>query len=203
MTGPCNPLNAPAAARVAAGCRGRAMLAAALFLAALACSAPNESGRDAAVATPETTPIRIVGGVAGGGTERVAGEVFEAEVAVDSPTRYRGLSGRTEIARNGGMLFVLPKPQVFQMVMRDCPIPIDVAFLDGSGRVVAIHEMVPELPRTPDETPFRYEQRLPVYGSGVPVQFALETRGGRFAELGVQPGQRLHFAAQDLIARSR
>ena len=89
------------------------------------------------------------------------------------------------------------------MVMRDCPIPIDVAFLDPSGRVVAIHEMVPEPPRQTGESAFTYEQRLPTYGSGVPVQFALETAGGRFAELGVRPGDRLHFSAQDLIARAR
>lgn len=169
----------------------RVALAGAVSLVALACSASEEPIRVEAESIAETTAVRV------------AGETFEVEVAADSRTRMRGLSGRSEIARNGGMLFVLPRPQEFQMVMRDCPVPIDVAFLDSGGQVVRIHEMVPEPPRTGSESPFGYEQRLPVYGSGVPVQFALETAGGRFAELGVQPGDRLHFAAQDLIARAR
>ena len=79
----------------------------------------------------------------------VAGEAFEVEVAVDPMDRMRGLSGRTAIPRNGGMLFVLPRPEPMSMVMRDCPIPIDVAFIDAMGRVVAIHEMTPEPPREP------------------------------------------------------
>jgi len=171
--------------------RLRAALGLGAALLALACSPPEEPASAAPEPAPETTSVRV------------ADEVFEVEVAVDSPSRMRGLSGRDEIPRNGGMLFVLPKPQEFQMVMRDCPAAIDVAFLDGGGRVVALHEMVPEPPRRSNESPFTYEQRLPTYGSGVPVQFALETAGGRFAELGVRPGDRLHFAAQEWIARSR
>ena len=38
------------------------------------------------------------------------------------------------------------------MVMRDCRVAIDVAFLDGAGRVVAIHEMPVEPPRLPRES---------------------------------------------------
>jgi uncharacterized membrane protein (UPF0127 family) len=133
----------------------------------------------------------------------VAGETFEVEVAADSRARYRGLSGRGEIPRNGGMLFVLPRPSPMAMVMRDCPNAIDVAFIDALGRVVAIHEMPPEPPRRAGESPFEYEQRLPEYPSGAPVSFALETAGGRLAELGLEVGARLHFDAQALAARAR
>jgi len=132
----------------------------------------------------------------------VAGEAFEVEVAVAPVDRIRGLSGRTAIPRNGGMLFVLPRPGPMSMVMRDCPIPIDVAFIDAMGRVVAIHEMTPEPPRERGESAFRYERRLREYPSGEPVQFALETAGGRLAELELHPGDRLHFAARDLIERA-
>jgi uncharacterized membrane protein (UPF0127 family) len=166
--------------------RGVVALHAALLLAA--CSAAEEPP---ATAAPLTT--RVV----------VAGEVLDVEVALDPPARVRGLSGRAAIPRNGGMLFVLPRPESLTMVMRDCPNPIDVAFIDSLGRVVAIHEMPPEPPRTRGETPFRYEQRLPGYASGQPVQFALETAGGRLAELGLGVGDRVHFDAQSLIERAR
>jgi uncharacterized membrane protein (UPF0127 family) len=157
----------------------------------LACSAPDEL--QPAVELPAATTARVV----------VAGETFEVEVAADPISRRRGLSGRASIPRNGGMLFVLPSPRHLGMVMRDCPIPIDVAFVDTMGRVVATHEMVPEPPRRPGETPFRYESRLPEYPSGEPVQFALETAGGRLADLGLQVGDRLHFPAREWIRRAQ
>ena len=113
-----------------------------LLLAAIgvACA---ESERTPApeISRPETAWIEI------------AGEPFELELALDPQTHYRGLSGRQSIARNGGMLFVNSVPRSQAMVMRDCPIAIDVAFLDLGGRVVAIHSMQPEPPRRPDEAP--------------------------------------------------
>lgn len=170
----------------------RGQIGALLALAlAISCSAPDE--REPAVESPPLATAKVV----------VAGETFEVEVAADPTARRRGLGGRTSIPRNGGMLFVLPRPQRFGMVMRDCPIPIDVAFVDAMGRVVAIHEMVPEPPRRPDETPFRYESRLPEYPSGELVQFALETAGGRLADLGLRVGDRLHFPARTLVEQAR
>jgi uncharacterized membrane protein (UPF0127 family) len=133
----------------------------------------------------------------------VGGETLDVEIAIDPLTRFRGLSGRPSIPRNGGMLFVLPAPRPMSMVMRDCPVAIDVAFADSLGRVVAIHAMVPEPPRHPEETPFAYERRLPEYPSEAPIQFALETAGGRLAELGLQVGDRLHFAARELVERAQ
>jgi uncharacterized membrane protein (UPF0127 family) len=101
------------------------------------------------------------------------------------------------------MLFVLPSPERFAMVMRDCPEPLDVAFLDSQGRVVALHEMQPEPARRPEESPFRYEQRLRVYASGEPVQFAVETAGGRLRELGITVGDRIALDAQALVRQAR
>jgi len=132
----------------------------------------------------------------------VAGESFDVEVAADPASRVRGLSGRDSIPHNGGMLFVLPRPAPIRMVMRDCAKPIDVAFADAMGRVVAIHAMVPEPPRRADETSSGYESRLPQYPSGQPAQFALEVAGGRLSELGLRVGDRLHFPAQQLIERA-
>ena len=75
----------------------------------------------------------------------IAGEPFELELALDAASRHKGLSGRLAIEPNGGMLFVNTAESPQAMVMRDCAIPIDVAFLDFSGAVVAIHEMRPDV----------------------------------------------------------
>jgi uncharacterized membrane protein (UPF0127 family) len=133
----------------------------------------------------------------------IAGQLFELELALDPATRFRGLSGRRSLPRNGGMLFVDPQARRRAMVMRDCPIPLDVAFLDRSGVVVALHEMKVEPPRGRDEPASAYEARLPIYDSGVPAQFSVETAGGRLRELGVQVGDQLVFDTTHLLSRAR
>jgi len=133
----------------------------------------------------------------------IGGETFTLELALDPATRQRGLGGRTQIPHNGGMFFVFRAPRPLAMVMRDCPAPIDVAFLDAGGRVVALHAMPPEPPRSAGESEMQYERRLPEYPSGAPAQFAVELAGGRLAQLGVGVGTRLVFDAAALTARAR
>jgi len=155
---------------------------------ALACRDP---AHDAPAAAGETIFLAI------------GGESFALELALDPATRQRGLSGRTELPRSGGMFFAFRSPRPLAMVMRDCPEPIDVAFLDAEGRVVALHSMRPEPPRRAGESATQYELRLPAYSSGAPAQFAIEVAGGRLAQLGVRVGTRLVFDAAALAARAR
>ena len=133
----------------------------------------------------------------------IGGETFALELALDPATRQLGLGGRSHISPSGGMFFAFRSPRPLSMVMRDCPQPIDVAFLDAEGRVVAVHAMPPEPPRRPGETSYQYEQRLPEYPSGAPAQFAVEVAGGRLAQLGIQVGSRLAFDSAALASRAR
>lgn len=123
----------------------------------------------------------------------IGGERFTLEVASDPATMYRGLGGRTRIDPHGGMLFVYASPRPLAFVMRDCPVPLDVAFLDDAGRVIAFHEMKPEPPRAPGESAADYEARLPSYGSPLPARWAVEVAGGRLRALGVRPGDRIEL----------
>ncbi len=134
---------------------------------------------------------------------RFAGETCELELALDAATRGRGLGGRASIDPSGGMLFVFPRARRQSFVMRDCLVPIDVAFLDPSGRVVAVHPMQIETPRADGESAAQYEARLRRYGSVFPTQFALETAGGRLRELGVVAGQRIPLDTAALVRRAR
>jgi uncharacterized membrane protein (UPF0127 family) len=131
----------------------------------------------------------------------LGGETFTLEVAADAESRHRGLSGRAPIPPYAGMLFVMPRAQEMAMVMRDCPVPIDVAFLDDAGVVVAIREMKPEPPRAPGERLEHYEERLPVYASGAPARFAIETAGGRLRAVGLAVGDRVALDTAALLAR--
>jgi len=123
----------------------------------------------------------------------IAGESFRLELAEDSETMSRGLGGRTQIPPRGGMLFAYPAPRPLAFVMRDCRVPIDIAYLAADGRVLNIHTMQVEPPRRDDESVAAYEARLPGYRSSGPAQYAVEVAGGLLDELGVRPGDRIEF----------
>lgn len=154
--------------------RRASMLVLAVSLAGAAAAQPLASGL-------ATTPVTV------------EGVRLTVEVARTPGEQFRGLGGRTWIDPNGGMLFPFATPRVTSFVMRDCPIPIDVAFLDADGRVVAIHEMKPERPRQPGESAAAYDARLAQHPSGAPVWFALETAGGRLRALGLDVGDRVEI----------
>jgi uncharacterized membrane protein (UPF0127 family) len=116
----------------------------------------------------------------------ISGKTFHLELALEPATRFKGLSGRDKIDDDGGMLFVFPRPETLAFVMRDCPIDIDIIFLDGAGRVVATHKMLHEKERSEEEKPIdpatgvnmKYEERLKKYPSGFASQFVIELKGG-------------------------
>lgn len=125
----------------------------------------------------------------------VGGKVFTLELAIDQDSRVQGLSGRTSIPDDGGMLFVFPDSQVgnHEFVMRDCPIPIDIIFLDRSRRVTATHAMKVEEPRREGEDTIAYENRLKRYPSRFDSQYAIELQGGMLEKVPVKPGELINI----------
>ena len=140
----------------------------------------------------------------------VGGKKFHLELALDQDTRTKGLSGRTEIPADEGMLFVFPNAQPLGFVMRDCPIPIDIIFLDGSGRVVATHKMTVEADRTEEEKPLdsrgfndKYEERLKKYYSGFAAQYAIELKGNTLDTIKVNKNDKIELDMPILKARCK
>jgi uncharacterized membrane protein (UPF0127 family) len=168
----------------------RAWIALLWAAAAVACTDPG-SGPAPAPPKAETAWVEI------------GDQLFELELALDPQTRFLGMGHRTSVAPDGGMLFAFPESQPLAFVMRDCPIPLDLAFLDASGSIVALYEMQPEPPRAPGEAFLDYESRLPTYTSGGPARFAIETGAGRLAQAGARVGERAVFDTDRLAARAR
>lgn len=123
----------------------------------------------------------------------INGRTWSVEIAMTHRARWEGLSGRTHLQADRGMLFIYPAPQPLAYCMRGCLIPIDIAFIDSTLRVVSTHTMAVE----PD-----LAGRI-VYASEAPAQYALELPAGALAEAGVKPGHRVIFQSTPDAAKAQ
>lgn len=80
-----------------------------------------------------------------------------------------------------GMIFVFDHEQHLNFWMRNTIIPLDIAYLDSSGVVVATHTMA-----ALDERPNQYP-------SGKPARFAIEVSAGVFTDLGLKAGDQINL----------
>lgn len=102
---------------------------------------------------------------------------IEAEVASNNADRATGLMNRPSMPMHRGMLFVFPEAGVQCFWMKNTLIPLSIAFLDDSGRIVQIADMQP--------------QSLDNHCSVKPVRFALEMNAGWFRRRGLAPDARI------------
>ena len=100
---------------------------------------------------------------------------FTAEMAVTSRQQEQGLMFRKSIAPNEGMLFDFGKEQETAFWMKNTLIPLDMLFIDKTGRIVrTVERAVPE--------------SLTPISSGEPVRAVLEVNSGTASRLEIQPG---------------
>ena len=98
----------------------------------------------------------------------------KAEIANTPHLRVTGLSGRTELEKGYGMLFIFDPPQEASFWMENTTIPLSIAFIRDDGRIVRVADMAPN-----DLTPVL---------SGEVVKYALEVRQGWFKDRGISAG---------------
>lgn len=109
------------------------------------------------------------------------GQKFIVEIA-DEPDEWAlGLMFRDELADDHGMLFIYPRETTLSFWMKNTRIPLDIMYFDADLALVSVSENTP---------PCRVRQ-CPAYPSEGPAKYVLELNGGKAAELGVAPGDRL------------
>lgn len=102
---------------------------------------------------------------------RIGSHTFQVEIAATPQQRSRGLMGRTQLAADGGMLFVFEQPGRHCFWMRDTPLPLSIAFINAAGRIAGLADMQPrsDSQHCPDSD----------------VRYALEVRQGEFQRRGI------------------
>lgn len=170
-------------------------LVGALTIVAVACG--RGEGADAqatggAVAELRSTGVEVVSQDTATGTAvlrgeggvrasriRVAGIPVTAEIADDEDSRERGLMYRDSLPPDHGMLFVYETERSLGFWMHNTHLPLDIGFLDRSGRIVDIQQMEPMTETT--------------HTSRAPAMYALEMAQGWFEEHHVKVGDLVEF----------
>lgn len=103
--------------------------------------------------------------------------LIKAEVAANEAQRQKGLMHRRKMGANEGMIFVFDNNTPVCMWMKDTLIPLSVAFIDASSRIVNIEDMEP--------------QKLDSHCAKEPVTYALEMNKGWFRQKNIKPGMQI------------
>jgi hypothetical protein len=130
--------------------------------------------------TNETSPDRPASTVTFQGTDAT----LFVEIADDTEERRRGLMGVENLPTDQGMAFVFPEPVEGTFWMKDTLIPLSIAFVDASGRVLDVLDMEP-----------CEADPCPHYGIDEPYVLAIEANLGWFDEHGVDAGDRAELEA--------
>ncbi|MBO9624578.1 MAG: DUF192 domain-containing protein [Sphingomonas sp.] len=157
----------------------RAAVAAAALLVSGACAGGATAQESASKAAAQVAAPRALVTI----QTRSGARQFNVEIARTVEEQERGLMYRTNLPPDGGMLFTpYPAegggPREASFWMKNTPSPLDILFIRPDGTIATI---------AANAVPFS-EKTL---RSGEPVSAVLEINGGKAAELGIAPGDKV------------
>ena len=107
-----------------------------------------------------------------------ASHAFRVEVARTPEQQERGLMFRKSLGPNAGMIFPMSPPRFASFWMKNTLIPLDMVFIRADGSIVRVAANTVPHSLTPVD-------------SGEPVAAVLEIAGGRAAQLGIGPDDKV------------
>ena len=113
---------------------------------------------------------------------------WTVEMATTMVEQARGLSYRTSLASDTGMLFVFSSPGVQNFWMKDMHFPLDMIWIGADGTVAGYAQDVPA------PAPGTALWNLPVYSSPGGVNEVLEVNAGTVAKYGIKVGDKVTVA---------
>ena len=105
----------------------------------------------------------------------VGAEELETEMALTGPQQMAGMMWRTNMPENTAMIFVHPQPRQASYWMKNCYVPLSIAYLDTDGVILEIRDMHPHDTNS-------------VNSAAMNVRFGLETPQGWFQRHNVSTG---------------
>jgi uncharacterized protein len=110
---------------------------------------------------------------------QIGNHSINLEVADTDAERSLGLSGRTSLESDTGLLFIFEEPGIYSFWMKDMRFPIDIVWIDENWEVVDINRGV------------RPETYPELFHPVAPVKYVLELNSGTAVELGIDTNSKL------------
>ncbi|MCB9965797.1 MAG: DUF192 domain-containing protein [Rhodospirillales bacterium] len=126
-----------------------------------------------ALPSAQTFPLKIV-------TQDGRTVYFQVEAATTEAERSRGLMFRKEMAGDHGMIFLFSDVRPRAFWMKNTFLPLDILFLDETGKIVSIRQGVP----LSEDGIF----------SGAPAKAAVELNQGTAEMFGLLEGDTVYFS---------
>ncbi len=110
-------------------------------------------------------------------TLNIGVHLIKAELAIRDEERAQGLMFREQLGANEGMVFRFPENRPVCMWMKNTFVPLSVAFIDETGKIINIEDMQP--------------QTQDAHCAKRPARYALEMNQGWFRQKNVKPGAKI------------
>ena len=161
------------------------LLTAAGTLAALvsACGAAPGKASGAAAATPTPAASAASSPASSPRAEMPSGAVYRLELALTPEEQTQGLMFRENLPDRTGMIFVFGQEADHHFWMKNTMIPLDMIWMDASGKVIFVSANTPPCKADP----------CPTYGPDAPARQVLEIAGGMAAKENIAVGSTLRL----------
>jgi len=136
-----------------------------------------------AAPTPKPSPRPTPAPVTGPRVVMPSAAVYSLEIARTPEEQAQGLMFRESLPERFGMLFPFPDRGVHGFWMKNTMIPLDILWLDASGKVLFISAATPPCKADP----------CPTYGPNAPAANVLEIASGKAAKEKIVVGSVLKF----------
>ncbi len=105
---------------------------------------------------------------------------IDIEIADDEAKREVGMMGRPVMEERQGMLFILEEEQLASFWMRNCPLSLDMIFINKQGEIITIHK---------NTKPFSDDS----YSATAMTLFVLEVNAGFTDKYGIKEGDMMSW----------
>lgn len=116
----------------------------------------------------------------------VNGKEYKAILAKSDKERMKGLSNRSSLDKNSGMLFVFDKKNIYPFWMKDMKFPIDIIYIDDN----TIVDIIENVPAPDKKTPV---SSLPIIKPKSAANFVFEINAGQSKQNNIKIGNKVTF----------
>ncbi len=105
---------------------------------------------------------------------KIGNSILKVSIAKSATDRRKGLMNQSNLSEDTGMLFCFPKEEKLSFWMKNTRIPLSIAFISKSGKILEIKDLEP------------FNEKS--VSSSIPAMYALEVNKGWFENNNIKKG---------------